>query len=281
MKQALLISALIAVCTSLNAQLPTQIISDTLVIETFEEDPTANMLGIPTGNDPEWVNYDQDGFTGNCVNLNPTPGAWYWEDDFSTDVSVGNSCFTSCSYFHPDPWTDFPCANWLILPPVSIPDSSCLLQWKSLSFQGPAFLDGYQVLISVGSNDVFSNTFKDTLFTAASMVSCPNLTECGSLIVEDYTFTPGYIHANGFTNPDYYFPFSPIQANRGKLEPHQVSLSQYAGKTIYIAFLHDSNNDDILQVDDILVVDQKQPPQGMLQELHAIFRPAPIRQALL
>ena len=37
MKQALLIPVLIAVCTSLNAQLPTQIIFDTLVIETFEK----------------------------------------------------------------------------------------------------------------------------------------------------------------------------------------------------------------------------------------------------
>lgn len=165
--------------------------------------------------------------------------------------------------------------NWLILPPVLIPDSFCFLEWKSLSFQGPAFLDGYQVLVSTSGNDVFDGVFKDTLFTAASMVSCPNLFDCGSTTVSAYSFTPGYIHANAFTNPDYYFYDPGIQNYRGKLEPHTAGLSKYAGKIIYIAFLHDSNNDNILQLDDILLVDQKTSGTGRSPGITTEFSVAP------
>ena len=277
MKQALLLVALMATDNFLCAQMPNSAPFDTLLIERFEADPTLNMLNIPTGFDQQWVNYDHDGFPGLCVKNNPTPDAWYWEKDFSSDISAENSCYTSCSWFNNDPQEDFQAANWLILPPVLIPDSFCILQWKSLSYQGPSFLDGYQLLVSVGTNDVFSNVFKDTLFTAASMESCPNAVDCGSLNVSQYNFSPGYIHANGFTNPAYYFYFPPIAAYRGKLEPHTVSLARYAGKTIYIAFLHDSNNDNLLQVDDILVVDQKTSATDNLSGItsHFVITPNP------
>ena len=41
--------------------------------------------------------------------------------------------------------------------------------------------------------------------------------------------------------------------NLGQLEPHTVDLAAYAGQTIYIAFLHDSEDDNLIELDDILV----------------------------
>ena len=276
MRLTILLFALLFSSVALSAQTPELNNFDTLLIERFESDPTPGMLQIPSGFDQDWVNFDQDGFVGNCVNAAPTPNNWYWEGDFSEEPPSGiNSCYTSCSYFDGDPTEDYQCMNWLILPPVLIPDSFCILEWKSLSFQGPAFLDGYQVLVSTSGNDVFDGVFTDTLFTAASMVSCPNLFDCGSIVVGDYSFTPGYIHADAFTNPDYYFYDPEIQNYRGKLEPHTAGLSQYAGKIIYIAFLHDSNNDNILQLDDILVVDQKTSGTGRTPGITTKFSVVP------
>ncbi len=80
--------------------------------------------------------------------------------------------------------------------------------------------------------------------------------EIGSLNLNAYHFSPGYIQANGYTDTAYYFldtnnPNAPFY--RGRLEPHMVSLQSYAGQWVYIAFLHDSDDDNLIQVDDILI----------------------------
>lgn len=226
---------------------------DTLILENFEDDPSDEMLLFPSGNDLEWVNYDEDLEPGSCV-LPPdeTPFGWFQEGDFSVAPPgmPDNDAFTSCSFLENPNIRN---ANWLITSPVTIPDSTYWLCWRSLSYYGPGYLDGYHVLLSQTSNDPGESPFTDTLFSAAEMVedSAPS----GSLNVEDYVFSDGYIHANGYTDTSYFFidftegpPFY-----HGRLEPHAVSLAAYAGKTVYIAFLHDSQNDFFLQVDDIIV----------------------------
>ena len=54
-------------------------LQDTLLIHTFEGllDPADSMLTVPTGEDIFWINYDQDGKEGRCVNPGPTPSGWY------------------------------------------------------------------------------------------------------------------------------------------------------------------------------------------------------------
>lgn len=230
---------------------------DTLIVERFQVNPTSSMLSVPSGNDQEWVNFDDDGLTPLCFNGPDNEKAWYWESDLGGN-NADNFAFTSCSYFDGDESFDYPCSNWLILPPVFIPDSMYVLQWKSLTFSGPAFLDGYKVLVSDSQNDPSPEIFTDTLFSAASMIGCnPASNGCATLDMNHYTFTPGYIHANNFTDDNYFFQEdlgSGIYSYRGLFEPHEVSLAAYTGKTIYLAFLHDSNNNFMLQIDDILVV---------------------------
>lgn len=225
--------------------------SDTLLQHTFEGflDPADTMLTAPTGNDHHWVNYDQDNKVGLCVSNGPTPKGWYWESDlgFSDPNMADNYAFTSCSYLNSGSPQN---RNWLITSPVYIPDDTYWLCWRSLSYYGPDFMDGYRVLVSTNGN--LSAAFTDTLFSAAQTIDRFNI---GSLDLNDYLFSGGYIQANGYTDTDYFFiDFEgPNPFYHGKLEPHSVNLSDYAGQTIYLAFLHDSYDDFQLQVDDILV----------------------------
>jgi hypothetical protein len=225
-------------------------VPDTLIIENFENDPTTNMLTVPSGDDLQWVNYDQDHELGLCVTGGATPYGWWQEGDFSVPNSnqTTNSAFTSCSYLADE---DVRNANWLITSPVTIPDSSFRLCWRSLSYYGPGYVDGYHVLVSESSND--PDSFKVTLFAAAEMIA--NSAPVGSLDPADYGYSDGYLHADNYTDTTYFFldysegpPFY-----HGRLEPHSVQLNSFAGKTIYIAFLHDSQNDFLLQIDDIVI----------------------------
>ncbi len=217
-------------------------------------DPADTMLNEPTGDDTHWVNYDQDHKTGLCV-AGPglTPKAWYWESDLGAENpnQSNNNAFTSCSYLSNPNYTN---RNWLITAPVYIPDDSYWLCWRSLSYYGPDFMDGYHVLTSTTTNLLPS--FTDTLFSAAQTI---DRFEVGSLDINDYIFSNGYIHANGYTDTAYFYIDSEPKGNfyHGKLEPHSVSLADYAGQTVYIAFLHDSKDDYQLQVDDILISNQK------------------------
>lgn len=236
------------------AQSAATLIPDTLVNERFENDPTPFMLPVPSGDDTDWVNYDIDGDVPLCVENGPTPHGWYWEGDLSyaNPGATDNDAFTSCSFLDLPP-DESHNRNWLILKPVFIPDSTYWLCWRSLAFQGPMFVDGYKVLVSKGSNIPSTGSFQDTLFVAAQMLSAIDL---GSLDVDDYIYSPGYIQANAYTDTNYYFTgFTPngLPFYRGKLEPHTASLAPFAGQTIYIAFLHDSDDDNLIQVDDIIV----------------------------
>jgi Secretion system C-terminal sorting domain len=235
-----------------------RVILDTLLIEQFAADPSANMPLFPSGNDTTWVNYDADGLAPQCVDGDDTPGGWYFESDLGEDpAQTPNYCYTSCSLHDVVDIEGHRAANWLILPPINITDTTARLQWKSLSVSGPAFLDGYKVVVSTTNNNTDEGSFSDTIFRAAEMIRSNN-GQYVSLALNNYQFSTGYIQANNYTLTDYYFlvpggggapPFY-----HGRLEPHDVPLAQYIGKKIYIAFVHDSDNDFLLQLDDILVV---------------------------
>lgn len=240
-----------AACTNLFGQSINA--PDTIFHEYFIEDELPPMLPFPNGDDLEWVNYDADQLPGLCVDPpDTTPFGWYLDRDFSVSSpsQTTNDAFTSCSFLE-SPFV--PNANWLITSPIYLPDSSYWLGWRSLTYYGPGYHDGYKVLVSTTTNNPADNSFASIVFTAAEMVE--NSVPLGSLNIDDYVFSNGYIHANGYTDTAYFFidysegaPFY-----HGKLEPHVVSLAAFAGQTVYIAFLHDSKDDYQMQVDDIVV----------------------------
>ncbi len=236
--------------------------NDTLLHENFsmpfDTDQTDfgesdGVSAVPSGSDTIFVNLDADGI---AVGGNAPSQYWYWDslDFYGDDLGVlkSQSWLTG---FSPDN------RNWLILPAIEIIDANATLSWKSAPYQGPRYLDGYTVLVSTTDNDatVASHPFVDTLFHAAEMLSIDGAN--GSLVVSDFTFSDGYIHANSFTDSMYFLhpgedtvDFTAAEDfNLGQLEPHSVSLAAYAGETIYIAFLHDSEDDNLIEIDDILV----------------------------
>jgi hypothetical protein len=148
--------------------------------------------------------------------------------------------------------------NWLVLPPIQVGDDQATLHWKSAPFQGPRYLDGYKVLLSTTEIDPFLGTYDDTLFVAAEMIEPlpPGASDPAqnALNVAAFNFSPGYIHADGYTLEEYYILESGSNFFLGVLEPHSVSLAAYAGQTVYVAFLHDSFDDNLISLDDILVL---------------------------
>ncbi len=139
--------------------------------------------------------------------------------------------------------------NILITPPISITDYKSTLSWQSCPLQGPAFMDGYKVLISVTSNDL-TKAKPDTVFVAAEVKSYK---DPWTLPIKDYTFSKGYIHADGYTKNQYWDTTGLTTFYRGRLEPHSVSLAKYKGKKIYVHFYHDASDDFIFELDNILV----------------------------
>ena len=211
--------------------------NDTLLYENFDVDPTPNYLPFNSGNDTQWVNFDADGLPDD----NGRPQEWFWSEGAFADVDSVDACLFSSSWldgFLPGN------RNWLMTPPIQIVDASATISWASAPRQTPLYVDGYSVLVSTTDN--IETSFTDTIFQAGQY-----LTGSG-FDFSTYTFSPGFVHGldGTYTQLD---PASDSSRLIGVLRPFSVSLAQYAGQTIYITFLHDSDDDNLIAIDDILV----------------------------
>ena len=220
--------------------------NDTLLFENFNipfdtlSDASDNVSSSPSGNDLIWVNYDGD----NMQDANGRAKNWYWQNEWlGSDTTTQGGVLVSSSWLSNSTAST---SNWLILPPLYISDASAVLSWKSAPYQGLRYMDGYKVVISVFDNDTIG--FTDEVFTHAE-TSVQNLGDTAMY----YTVSSGTVHANGYTDSSYFFFDSLLNGNHGLLEPHSVDLSAYAGYTIYIAFVHNSTDDNSMALDDILV----------------------------
>jgi hypothetical protein len=231
--------------------------NDTLLYSDFNTDPSIYMqFGIfPPGltNDTNWYSYDLDQLADGSGGSRP--GEWFWTAPFSDqDTAAQVSCMGSNS------WTNdvvTPISNWMILPSLQIIDANATLYWKSAPRQTPRFLDGYKIVVSNSNNDLSS--FTDTLFVASEYTSLNN--QNAPFAFPSYTFNPGatsnplapFIHGWDST----YIEFDPSSDSSrmiGLLRPFSVSLAQYSGQNIYIAFLHDDIDDNLIAIDDIRVM---------------------------
>jgi hypothetical protein len=241
---------------------------DTLVWENFNDTfPTPMILDYPlaiTG-DTIWYNYDQDMLADGSTAGN-RPGEWFW-------ISFGSSdSLTQGLGFAANSWTnDFntPVANWLVSKAIQITDgASAMLSWKAAPTQTPAYCDGYVVLISTTTNDLAE--FTDTVFIAAEYDD-----EGGqyNLYCGDYTpyaFTPAgeFVHGmdgnNIELNPDFDMNAADTTCadssrNNGLLKSWSYALSAYDDQMIYIAWVHNATDDNLLLLDDILVTENTDP----------------------
>ncbi|MCG9910945.1 MAG: T9SS type A sorting domain-containing protein [Flavobacteriales bacterium] len=235
--------------------------NDTLIWENFNgeswtEGSTETELITEVGNtivyelspgatgDDKWYNIDLDGLTPN----NPNQGnEWFRALAFADQDSVDgfDAVFAATSWFTPFAQAN----NWLVTPSFYC-SSDAVLSWYSASFQTPLFLDGYKVKVSTLTND--PSDFTTTIFTAKEFVTRTAGDSCSFGV---YTFAPsgaGFVHGQDgtYTEPNTDNDCTRL---RGRLHPHSVNLSQFAGQRIYIAFVHDTDDDNLISVDNILV----------------------------
>lgn len=260
---------------------------DTLLYEDFQD--TTLQPGetiFPEGNDTLWVNFDGDGL----ADANDRPQSWYQSLDlgqaFLDTVPPTDSNFVLASSSWLEGFLDGN-RNWLVTPPLQIVDASATLHWKSAPRQGPRYMDGYSVLISTGEN--FPESFTDTLYRVQQML--PPLptgasdTSLNAFNVDSFFYAPAnaYMHADRWTLDEYKFLEEPASTSYvGYLEPHSVSLADYSGETVYIAFLHDSDDDNYITIDDILVLGSLpvSTSEPTLEELRFVTYPNPVKNYL-
>ena len=232
---------------------------DTLLHEDFQDQTLEpEEVIFPSGDDTTWVNWDADFLE----DANARPQEWFIDislvQAFADSIPAADSNFVMASSswlagFLPGN------RNWLITPPIEIIDDQATFHWKAAPRQGPRYLDGYSVLVSTSSN--FDIDFTDTLFRASQMIEpLPNGAsdvEVNALNVDSFNYGPadGYIHADRYTLGDYFFlEDSTSTAYVGILEPQSVSLAQFEGQTIYLAIVHDSDDDNYIIIDDLLMM---------------------------
>lgn len=227
-KTSTLLLMLLMAVTGLRAQ-------DTLAYENFNVDNTANWPTFTGGFDTTWVSFDND----NNTDANGRPGNWFWNDiAFGTNDTTG--CIFSSSWFS----TVATASNYFVTPPIQIVDANANLSWRAAPRQTPRYLDGYKVLVSTSDN--FPTSFTDTIYIAGEYISGSN----AGFDFSAYIFSPGFLHGSDSTYVEFDTDSS---AFIGLLRPFSASLAQYSGQTIYIAFLHDATDDNLMAVDDILV----------------------------
>ena len=189
-----------------------------------------------------WQNYSFDSIPAS----NNRPDNWYLEPGFA-DVDSNNQVLVSSSWlelFQPGN------RNYLISPGFYLPDASTELSWFSASWHTPVYLDGYPVLLSTTGNA--RESFTDTLFRAAQYLGALSEPDSTSPIpiFNNYRFSEGFIQGYDGT----YIEFDGDSTDfKGVLQPHSVSLSSYSGDTVHLAFVHDSDDDNLISLDNILL----------------------------
>ena len=242
-------NSLLAILALAPAALFAQAGTDTLIWEDFEVDPASYMLtATPSGTmgDANWYNCDNDLLPD--ASGQGRPDEWFLEVPFADGDTLGNTG-VYCS----NSWTNDGqnhVANWLITPSIYVADTTLDFFWKSAPFQTPRYLDGYIVVVSTGTNDF--TAFTDTLFVASeyealAVPAAPNQWS-------SYTFAPasgGFVHG-----ADWMY----IEDNagdstrwRGMLRPQTIDLSSYVGQSIYIAIVHYTVDDNLLEIDDLFL----------------------------
>jgi hypothetical protein len=239
---------------------------DTLLFEDFELANfydniliNCNDLGTtPPGIavDTNWYSMDSDGDSDGSGGSRPD--GWFAVAPFSTvdeyETMYGtpgapdtNTVISSSS------WTVElnPQANWLITESVQLGLADTLF-WKSAPFQTPRYMDGYQVLLSETTNADNVAAFSAVLFNAAENTALGTDTTYST-----FTFAatgPGgpaaFIHGLDGNNIDIA---GSGNAHRGQLRQFSVPLNAYANKKVFIAFLHNSADDNLISLDDVMI----------------------------
>lgn len=234
---------------------------DTLMYESFNFQnfydiylikETVPHLGVTT--DTLWYSFDADGLTDGAPG-GAREGGWFPVSPFANVDTTDNVALASSSWFS----APAAASNWLISPNVQLGDHDTLF-WRSAPVQTPRYLDGYKVKISTTTNEDLS--FTTTLFTAAEMTQISSVPG-DSAIFANHTFSsPGFVHGIDGTYIEAKIN-RPTGAFTGELRPFSVPLDTYANQNIFIAIHHDSFDDNLISIDDMMIRGTINPLAGI------------------
>ncbi|MBX7180765.1 MAG: T9SS type A sorting domain-containing protein [Bacteroidia bacterium] len=226
--------------------------TDTLLWENFQGDTFDHIIIDAVASnalyDTFWYDIDGDGLAD--ASGSSRSDQWFLTYAFSVADSITPDGDTNV-VFASNSWTNdatTPVQNMLILPSIHVNDASVKLLWKSAPFQTPRYCDGYAVVASIGTNE-HTDQFTDTLFKAAEFISQGDLIPDSSY--SEFEFSDGYVH--GLDGSYIEYDNDSLRFH-GVLKPFEISLDAYVGMDVYIAFLHNSHDDNLISIDDIAVV---------------------------
>ncbi len=232
---------------------------DTLLYQSFNYQSFYDNLIVdvvpPIGvaADTLWYSWDGDGFADGSGGSRE--GGWFAVMPFADIDTTNNVAIAANSWFSPAGVAN----NWLITPNVQLGTHDTLF-WKSAPLQTPRYLDGYEVLLSTTTNSDLA--FTTILFTAAEMTQISTVPG-DSAIFANHTFsTPGFIHGLDSTYIEGK-PNRPSAAFSGQLRPFSFALDAYANQNIFIAFHHNSDDDNIISIDDVMIRGNINPNAGV------------------
>lgn len=213
--------------------------------------------------------------------------------DFSTWMIEGDGVEDSNFVFSSTSWLEGYAdgnRNWLVIPEVTVTEAATLT-FRAGSAQGPRYSDGFSVWIATDGFDDPDNYVE--IFRVAQCI--PPVPSSATVGTDALDLNAGTV----FHGPDgAYIPyegFDPVWENlyfhlggqdyndassyRGLLEPFSIDLAAYAGETIRIAFLHDSDDDVSIDLDDIKIESTVINIEEIAQDYYSIF-PNPVEDQL-
>jgi hypothetical protein len=241
---------------------------DTLLYEGFQADSLPYILIVnqpPPANivDSMWYSYDGDQFDDGSPSGN-RPGSWNLSMAFANADSIDLATGDTNLVLYSNSWFTNPdqANNWFITRNIQLGDHDTLF-WKSAPVQTPRYLDGYEVLLSTTNNEDLS--FSEVLFTAAEMTVLSTIPG-DSAIFANHEFSTGFVHGLDST----YIEADTVNltsAYAGILRPFSVPLDAYANQNVFIAFHHNSYDDNLISIDDILIRGTPSNPAASINEL--------------
>ena len=201
---------------------------DTLFYENFNDWDYVEIDSI-------FTNFDED----NISDYNGLAGGWFVGNfgnggsDSTESVALSSSWLAN---FQPGT------RNPLRLPALYLPDALPTFSWRSAPALGNLYLDGYTVVISTDPDFYY--------YVGAS--------DCDTLMHFAQNLNNDELQFSSGTQHDSFDSLAPINISTttqypGKLKTWEVSLAAYAGQSVYISFLHNSDDDNFIAIDDILV----------------------------
>jgi len=237
---------------------------DTLLFEDFELSRfydtvliDCNLTGTtPPGvaGDANWYSLDSDGDVDGSSG-GGRPDGWFAVQPYSVvdqyETVYGTTAAPDTNtVLAANSWTVnlFPQVNWLITSSIQLGAADTLF-WKSAPFQTPRYCDGYEVRLSTTTNadNTATGFFSNLLYTVAE-----NTVLGTDTTYSTFTFSPptGFIHGLDGNNIDVA---GTGNAHRGQLRQFSVPLNAYANMAVYIAFLHNSTDDNLISIDDVMI----------------------------